>query len=187
MPRRVFSFVALPFLVCAAWAVAAAQQQPGPCDLSPRGDPERFADIKPTPGGKWHLTYTSDLAQFKDTSVPVVLRGLLGVSSVKDRGGKLRCVELENRSAREVKSVTLRWALTTTEDKGKVLASGQLPPVEAHLAPGVRLKVQLRDAQFADFLRPIAGDGVLNGQYNLTVEVARVEYADGTIEDVAGG
>jgi hypothetical protein len=187
MPRRFFSFISLPVLVCAAWAVAGAQQQPGPCDLSPRGDPERYADIKPTPGGKWGLAYIFDAAQIKDASVPVVVRGLLGVSSVKDQGGKIRCAELENRSAREVKSVTLRWALTTTEEKGKVLASGQLPPVEARIAPGVRLKVQLRDAQFADFLRPVAGDGVLNGQYNLIVAVARVEYADGTMEDVAGG
>jgi hypothetical protein len=186
MPSRVFSFITLPVLVCAAWAVAGAQQ-PGPCDRSPRADPERFTDIKPMPAGKWGLSYTFDSPQLKDASAPVVLRGLMGVTSVKDRGGKLRCVELENRSAREVKSVTLRWALTTTEDRSKVLASGQLPPVEAHVAPGVRLKVQLRDAQFADFLRPIAGDGVLNGQYILTIEVARVEYADGTMEDVAGG
>ena len=186
MPRRILSSLCLLILVCAAGAAADAQE-PGPCDLSPRGDPERYADIKPMPEGKGGLGYTSDPAQIKDASVPVVVRGLLGVSSVKDRGGKLRCAELENRSTRAVKSVTLRWALTTMEDKSKVLASGLLPPVEAALAPGAKLKVQLRDAQFADFLRPIAGQGVLTGQYWLTVGVARVEYADGTIEDVAGG
>ena len=186
MSRRIFSLISLLVLSCAAGAAADAQQ-PGPCDLSPSGDPSRFADIKEMPKGKFTLGYVPDMEQSRGASAPVVVRGLLGVSSVKDRGGKLRCAELENRSARAVKAVELRWTVTAKEDSSKVLASGKLPPVEAEIAAGGRLKVELREAQFADFLQPLVSDGVLTGAYMLTVRVARVEFADGTVEEVAGG
>jgi hypothetical protein len=127
-----------------------------------------------------------DQAQFKDASVPVVVRGLLDVSSEKYRGGKLRCAELENRSTRTVKAVQLKWAVTRMEDESEVLASGKLPTVEVEIAPGGSMKVQLRDAQYADFLQPVADKGLLTGRFWLTVGVARVEYADGTAEDMGG-
>jgi len=188
MLRRILSSLFFLIVGCAAGAVADARQ-PGPCDLRPEGDPSRFADIKPMPkvNGKAGMAITIDSAQIEDASVPVVVRSLLDVSSVKDRGGKLRCAELENRSSRTVKAVQLKWVITRPEDKNKVLAGGKLPTVEAEIAPGVRLKVELRDAQFADFLQPVVSDGVLTGEYILTVGVARVEFADGTVEDVTGG
>jgi hypothetical protein len=187
MLRRILSPLFLLAVSCAAGAVAVARQ-PSPCDLRPEGDPTRFTDIKPMPkwDGKGGVGIRPDQAQLKDTSAPVVVRGLLDVSSEKDRGGKLRCAELENRSTHTVKAVQLKWAVTTMEDENKVLASGKLPTVEVEIAPGGRMKVQLRDAQLADFLQPVADKGLLNGKFWLTVSVARVEYADGTAEDVGG-
>ncbi|HWW76470.1 MAG TPA: hypothetical protein VNZ44_13820, partial [Pyrinomonadaceae bacterium] len=112
------------------------------------------------------------------------------ISSAKQRAVKLGCAELENRSSRTVKSVTLRWAVTALPDENSVaegapvLSKGTLPAVEVEIPPGVRQKVELHGGHFADFLRPLTVDGEVNGQYALTVGVARVEYTDGSAEDL---
>jgi hypothetical protein len=142
-----------------------------------------FADIKRAPDGKWGLAYTPDMGQYGDASVPVVVRVLLGLTSAKDRGGKLKCAEIENRSTRTVRTVQLRWAVTEMEGSEKVLAQGVLPVAEVEATADGKLKAELQGAQFADFLQPLVKDGVLTGRYKLSVGVARVEFTDGTAEE----
>lgn len=188
MPRRIL-FPLLPlFLLCSA-GVAGAQER-GPCAYSPPSDPTYYADMKEMPAGKYSLSYTFDRAQIDNASTPVIVRGLNGITGTNQRSGKLGCAEIENRSPRTVKAVHLRWAVTARADDGDmaevgpVLAKGTLPAVEVEIPAGVRQRAVLRGAHFADFLQPLAAAGELDGGYNLSVGVARVEYADGTAEDL---
>ena len=131
-----------------------------------------------------------DRAQFDDASTPVVVRGLTAVTSSKERSGKLSCAEVENRTARAVKALVLRWAVTKRAADGSVVAGaevrakGLLPQVIAEVAPGERRKVELTGTHFADFMRPVASGGAPGGAYNVSVGVARVEFTDGTSIDL---
>ena len=184
MPRRIFSFLNLLILSCAA-AIANAQVS-HPCEMPSPSDPSYssyFADIKIAPDGKWGLSYTFDAGQYKDASVTVVVRGLLGLTSKKDRGGKLKCAELENRSTRPVRAVQLRWVVTALEGNEKILAQGRLPLAAVEITANGKLKAELQGAQFADFLLPLVSDGVLTGRYKVSIGVARVEFANGMAEE----
>ena len=188
MTRRVSLVFPVLLLLCAAGA--ARGQASGPCEQHPPSDPAYYADMKEMPRMKGGLSWTSDRAQFDDASTPVVVRALNGITSTKQRAGKLSCAEIENRSARTVKAVQLRWVVTARAADGSVvpngeaLAKGLLPVVEAEIAPGSKLKVELHGAHFADFLQPLAVDGEVNGSHNVSVGVARVVFADGTTLDL---
>jgi hypothetical protein len=177
----------LPFLFVLCTAGAARAQSSDPCGRGTPSDPAYYADMKEVPGGKWNLGGGFERAQIENPAVPVVVRELKSISSTKQRAVKYGCVELENRSTRAVKSVLLRWSVAARGADGVVaegapiLAKGTLPVVEAEIQPGVRRKVEVHGAHYADFLRPLVSEtGEVNGQYTVFIGVARVEYADGT-------
>lgn len=184
----------ITFMLIACSAGAARAQQPegasGPCEKRPQSDPANYADMKLMPEGKYFLSYMGDRAQFDDASTPVVVRGVTGTTSSKERAGKVSCAEVENRTGRAVKALLLRWFVTKRAADGsvradaEVLAKGLLPVVYAGLAPGERKKVALSGAHFADFMQPVAASGPLEGSYHVTLAVARVEFADGTSTDL---
>ncbi len=189
MQRRILFLLPALFLFAAASA-RAQQQSSGLCHHGPIKDPAYYADLKELPGGKWTLSYIMDRAQAADASTPVVLVGLHGVSSPKPRAAKIDCAELRNVSGRTVKAVRLRWAVTergadgAIVENGPVLAKGTLPVIEVEIPAGVAVKAGVRGADFHNFVQPLAVAGEVNGQYNVTISVARVEYADGTAEDL---
>ena len=190
MPNRTFRVLTFLSILCAAGA-ARAQQFPEVCEHRLPKDPAYYADMKEMPRGKWNLGDLFEKAQLDNPSTPVVVRGLATISSAKQRAVKISCVELENRSARAVKSVRLRWSLVERAEGemakagAPVLAKGTLPDIGVELQPGARLKAEVQGAHYADFLRPlVTPTGEVNGQYDLYVGVARVEYADGTAEDL---
>jgi hypothetical protein len=157
----------------------------------PPSDPAYYADMKELPRGKWGLADQFEKGQFKNDALPVVIRGLGSISSQKHRAVKFRCVELENRSPRVVKSVQLRWSLAArTADRSvtegePVLAKGTMPVIEVEIQPGVRLKAEVRGAHYADFLKPLTDvHGEVTGDYVLYVGIARIGYTDGTFEDL---
>jgi hypothetical protein len=159
------------------------QQVSTPCELKPPSASD-FTDGKELPSGRWTLTYIVNAGQFQSGSSPVVVRGLLGISSVKQRAGKLRCATLENRTTRTVKTVRLRWDVRARDGGGEILAQGELPPIEVEIAAGAKLKAELRGANFADLLQPLVKDMTLRGDYLLTVGVAGVVFTDGAVEEV---
>lgn len=183
MSKRFFSFLSLLILVCAAGASARAQA-PEPCEPKLPTDAAFWADVTPMPEGTGRLSYAMDLSQEKDASAPVVVTRLEGVTSRQHRGGKLRCAEIANRSARTVRAVQLSWTLTARDDaEKKVLARGRLPLVEVEVAPGGRRKVELREGNFADFLLPLVREGTHAGDHDLLVRVGRVVFTDGAVVD----
>ena len=188
MLRRMFRVLPLLFLLCAAGAARA--QASGPCERKPPSDPAYYADMKEMPPGKYNFSYVFDKAQVEDASAPAAVRFMVGITSTKQRSGKISCVEIENRTARAVKAVQLRWAMTARAadgsivENGEVLAKGLLPTVFAEIEAGGRRKVELHGAHFADFLQPLAWAGEIKGAYHLTVGVARLEFTDGTALDL---
>ena len=194
MLSRTFRVLPVLFLLCTAGAARAQQYDPcagHPGAPPPPPDSPYYADMKELPRGKWGVADQFEKGQFKNDALPVVIRGLGSVSSVKQRAAKFSCVELENRTTRVVKSVQLRWSLAartadrTVTEGGPVLAKGTMPVIEAEIRPGVRLKAEIRGAHYADFLKPLTNvHGEVNGDYVLYVGIARIEYADGTFEDL---
>lgn len=182
MTKRALTALSLLLLACAS---AHAQALP-PCKANQPTptDAAFWADVPPMPEGTGNFSYAMDLSQEKDASAPVVLIGMMGVSSQQHRGGKIRCVELENRSARAVRAVQLSWTVTARDDpEKKVLAQGRLPLVEVQVAPGARRTAELREASFAGFLLPLVQKGIHAGDHDLRMRVARVEFADGSAVD----
>lgn len=191
MRRLTLGVITFMLIVCPAGAASARQQKAsGPCEGMPPSDPAYYADMKLMPEGKYSLSYMGDRAQFDDASTPVVVRGLTATTSSKERSGKLSCAEVENRTGRAVKALLLRWFVVKRSADGsvkadaEVLAKGLLPVVSAEFAPGERKRVALTGAHFADFVRPVADTGALEGPHNVSVGVARVEFADGTFIDL---
>jgi hypothetical protein len=187
MPRRILFILPALLILCAAGAARA--QSPEVCENKLPKDPAYYADMKELPPGKFGFSYNFDKPQFDDPSTPVALRGMGAISSPK-RALKLSCVEFENRTTRVVRAVQLRWAVSALAEgqdvsaKAEALAKGVLPPVAVEVPPGGRMKVEVRGVQFADFFQPLAAAGEINGRFNVIIGVARVEYTDGTAEDL---
>ena len=182
MTKRALIVLSLLLLTCAA----ARAQALGPCKANQPTptDAAFWADVPPMPEGTGNFSYAMDPRQSEDASAPVVISAMLGVTSRQHRGGKIRCVELENRSARAVRAVQLGWTLTGREDpEKKVLARGRPPLVEVEVAPGARQTAELREASFAGFLLPLVQKGIHAGAHDLRLSVARVEFADGSVID----
>lgn len=189
MRRRTFGVITFMFILCAAGA-ARGQQASGPCESRPPSDPAYYADMKLMPPGKYTLAYLQDRVQFNDASTPVVVRGLNGITSSKERSGKLSCALVENRTGRVVKALRLRWFVARLSADGiikvdaEVLSKGLLPLVYAEVGGGEQKKVELTGAHFADFMQPVAAAGEPEGTYSVIIGLARVEFADGTSIDL---
>src|SRR5687768_6973535 len=148
MTRRITCVLLLTLLFCAAGP--AYGQWPEVCENKLPKDPAYYADMKELPPGKFGFSYTFDKPQFDDPSVPVVVRGLSGISSPKPRAVKLSCVEVENRTTRVVRALQLRWAVSALAPgqsisvKAEALAKGLLPIFEVVVEAGGRRKVEVR-------------------------------------------
>ena len=188
MTRRIFRILPCLFILCAAGA--ARGQAPELCENKPVKDPAYYADIKPMPPGKFGFAYNLDRKQFDDHSAPVALSGLSSVNAPQPHTNKPHCAEVENRTKRVVKSVQLRWTVTALApdrsaiENAEVLAKGLLPVFEVEVAPGTRRRFEMRGVHFADFFQPLAAAGEINGNFNVVVGVARVEFTDGTALDL---
>lgn len=160
------------------------------CENKPIKDPAYYADFKPMPPGKFGFGYHFDRKQFDDPSAPVALSGLGMQSAPAPHASKPHCAEVENRTPLIVKSVTLRWRVTAPAPDGHAAAGAGVPAeglthvFEVEVLPGGRRRVEMRGVHFADFFQPLAAHGEVNGNFSVTVGVARVEFTDGTALDL---
>jgi hypothetical protein len=188
MRKLTFEVITFIFILCAAGA--ARGQAPELCENKPITDPAYYADIKPMPPGKFSFGYSFDKKQLNDPSAPVAVSSLSSVNASRPHTNKPHCAEVVNRTTRVLKSVRLRWTVTALAPNGspvenaEVLVKGLLPAFAVEVPPGARGRFEMRGVHFADFFQPLAAAGEINGKFNVTVGVARVEYADGTIEDL---
>jgi hypothetical protein len=188
MTRRFLRALPVLFVLCAAGA--AYGQTPAACENKPIKDPAYYADIKEFPPGKYGFAFNFDKPQLDDPSAPVALTGLGSHSAPRPRAVKLSCAEVENRTTRVVKLVRLRWRVSALApgqnvfEKAEVLAQGLTSDFEVEVPAGGRRKFELRGIQLADCFWPLAAGGELNGNFNVIVGVARVEFTDGTSLDL---
>ena len=189
MRRLTSGVITFMFILCAAGA-ALGQHFPEVCENKAPKDPAYYADMKELPPGRLGFSYLNDRRQFDDRSVPVTLQSVGVTSSAKPRAFKLSCVEVWNRTTRVVRAVQLRWDVKARAlngdvvEDGEVLAGGVLPEVEVEVPAGGTRKVEIRGVHFADFFRPLAAAGEINGTFHITIGVARVEFTDGTSLDL---
>jgi hypothetical protein len=188
MTRRIFRAFLFLFALCATGA--AYGQTPAACENKPIKDPAYYADIKEFPPGKYGFGFTFDKPQLDNPSSPVALSGLGSQSAPGPRVIKLSCAEVQNRTTRVVKSVQLRWSVSalapgqSVTEKAEPLAKGMLPVFAVEVPAGGRRKFELRGVQLADCFWPLAANGEVNGNFNVTIGVARVEFTDGTSLDL---
>jgi len=188
MRRQACGVITCMFILCVAGA--ARGQAPELCENRPITDPAYYADIKPMPPGKFGFGYSFDKKQLDDPSAPVAISGLSSVNASKPHTNKPHCAEVVNRTQRVVKSVRLRWTVTESApdrsivENAEVLVKGLLPAFEVEVPPGARRRFEMRGVHFADFFQPLAAAGEINGNFNIVVGVARVEFTDGTFIDL---
>lgn len=188
MRRPTFVGITFMFILCAVGS--ARGQAPELCENKPITDPAYYADIKPMPPGKFGFGYSFDKKQLDDPSAPIAITSLSSVNASKPYTNKPRCAEVVNRTKKVVKSVRLRWTVTAlapdwkAAENAEVLVKGLLPAFEVEVPPGERRRFEMRGVHFADFFQPLAATGEINGNFNVTVGIARVEFTDGTFIDL---
>ena len=131
------------------------------------------------PPGLWGVAARSDPAQLSDLNMPVILvstRSMAGQgkwANVIVSGGAF-----QNRSAKAVKNIQLRWVLRSIYNSSEFL-QGSTPMFEIQLfASSTKLK-KIPFVNFAKIVRPLLKYGQLNGEYLLDLSVEAVRFEDG--------
>jgi hypothetical protein len=136
---------------------------------------------EPSPKGQWHIAAASDMEQASVTDTPVLVAG---VQSLLGRGKWadliVKRVVLKNRSQRTVRSVRLRWLLTTNDEQSKVLLQGDTSAFEVMLPKLAFQRTDTPVIDFAKLVRPLMKDGVINGDFLLKFRVSEATFADGS-------
>jgi hypothetical protein len=134
------------------------------------------------PRGKWGYGLESDMDQFNDASVPVAVGAIQSLSGGGKYTGvvKIKRLEIKNRSSKAIRSVQLRWKITSLDDPAKVLLEGTTPFVNFWAEASSSKVIEIPTLYTSLLFKPLAKDGELNGQFNLTVGVQEAYFADGS-------
>jgi hypothetical protein len=134
------------------------------------------------PRGRWTTGIVSDMAQFNDDSMPVVVGAIQSLSGGGKYAGvfKIKRLEIKNRSSKAVNSVQLRWSITTLDDPSKVLLEDTLPFVNFWLEADSSKVIEIPTIYPLPLFKPLAKDGELNGQFKITIGMQEARFADGS-------
>src|SRR5947209_13280564 len=134
------------------------------------------------PRGKWGVGLETDMDQFYDASVPVAAGAIQSLSGGgKYAGGvKIKRLEIKNRSSKAVNSVQLRWEIVSLDNRTKVLLEGITPFVNFWAEANSSKVIEIPTLYPALLFKPLAKDGELNGQFQLTIGVQEARFADGS-------
>ncbi len=166
-------------------------QSANPCD-SPNNLPSSFFDVPKGPPGSWSASVSPDPWQAKDPQLPVVVAGAGAIQGkASDRGMRLGCGLLRNRSLNPATAIQLRWVLARAQDRaaivqqgytsGTVLLEGNAQYVELSIPKENFRRTDFSVIRFVDITQPLMKEGVLSGDYVLYVGVNEVRFADGTM------
>jgi len=158
-------------------------QQPTSRTLQTRSRSDETAEfIKEGPQGPpglWGVAARPDLNQLNDANVPVILvstRSMIGegkwANLIVSRGG------FQNRSAKTVKNIQLKWVLKSIYNNAEVL-QGSTPIFEIQLLAASTKVKRIPFVNFAKIARPLFKLGELNGEYLLELSVEAVRFEDG--------
>jgi hypothetical protein len=104
---------------------------------------------------------------------------VFSVRTNASQGLTVRSVSLLNRSQQDVKEVKLHWYLTEKSQK-QTLAQGDTAFFDVALPVGGRVAIDHSIVSFDKISKPLVSDGVLSGDYRITVVVAALRFADGS-------
>ena len=153
---------------------------PQPKQGRPAADYSRYF-TEASPKGKWYVSASGDPSQASDTNVPALV---MGVQSLLGRGESadliVNRVVLKNVTQRTIRSVKLRWMLTTGEEQASVVLQGDTPAFEVMLPKFSHQKVDSPLIDFAKIVKPLLKNGAIDGIFQLKVKVGEVRYADGS-------
>jgi len=131
------------------------------------------------PAGLWGVAARPDPAQLGDFNMPVIL------VSTQSMAGKGKWANLivsrgafQNRSAKAVSNIQLRWVLRSIDDSSEFLQGSTSMFEMRLLAASTKLK-RIPFINFAKIARPLLKEGQLNGEYLLELSVEAVQFEDG--------
>lgn len=130
------------------------------------------------PPGDWSFSAHPYLGPGYD-SRPVVVFSV--VTNIKN-GLTVTKVALHNLSSKPVSAVKLNWHLSTEEDPGSILLSGQTPLValSGGLPVGERRVLEFPVVSFAKICKSLMKGESLRGDFRMEVEVGEILYEDGS-------
>lgn len=132
------------------------------------------------PPGLWGIAARPDLTQIRNSNLPVVL---LSTQSMAGQGKWANLIvsrgAIQNRSARPVKNIQLRWVLREI-DNGLELLQGLTASFDVSL-PALSTKFKkIPFINFSTIAKPLLKQGRLDGEYLIEVSVDSVQFEDGT-------
>lgn len=162
-----------------------AQDIPGPTgeDIKKEFNDEDLKVKGEKPRGKWGFSTAFDMSQALSDSTPVAVVGIQSLSGGGKYLGitKIKRVKVNNRSAKIVNSVQLRWTLARLGEPEKVLSEGTTPFANIWVEANTFKVVEIPTLYPAPLLKSLAKDGELGGEFQLTIGVQEARFADGSL------
>jgi len=137
---------------------------------------------------KWDVSSMPDTVQFNDPSAPVavysVASGVKEASADGPRELQVKEVIVQNKSSKDVSSLTLRWTVTPLNERTTVLLRGQhethvLRPLHKTLAAGHRQTLKLSLPKIAKILKTVPNADSYSG-FAIIIGVSDVVFEDGS-------
>lgn len=139
--------------------------------------------------GKRTLATLLDMQQYETPAVPVaVVRVVSGLSEPNSEGKKqflVKEVIVENRSNKEVTSITLRWKITPYSSPATALSKGNLKPhvlksLHKSLLAGKRQSLKLAHPSVSQLIDRIPNVEAMSTDFAFIVGVSEVTFEDGS-------
>jgi hypothetical protein len=160
------------------------QSMPGPTgeDIKKEFNDDDLKVKGEKPRGKWGFSTVFDMSQALSDSIPVAVVGIQSLSGGGKHLGitKIKRVKVNNRSAKIVNSVQLRWTLARLDDPEKVLSEGATPFANIWVEANSLKVVEIPTLFPALLLKSLAKEGKLDGEFQLTIGVQEARFADGS-------
>ncbi len=130
-----------------------------------------------------------DQQQFTNPATPVVtVRTVSGRSEPDEHSKKqilIKEVILENRSAKNISSVTVRWRITPLNSRLTTLVRGEFSPHVLHslhktLRPGQRQTLKLSHPKLITLIQKIPNREPMDNKFAFVIGVAEVVFEDGS-------
>ena len=139
--------------------------------------------------GGMEIAVMPDQQQFTNPAVPVVVfRAVSGLSEPDADAKKqylIKEVILENRSTKDISSVTVRWVITPLNSRTTPLARGEFSPhvlqsLHKTLRAGQRQTLKLSHPKLSELIQQVPNVEAMGSKFVFLIGVAEVVFEDGS-------
>lgn len=139
--------------------------------------------------GETEIAVAPDEQQFNNPAVPVVVfRSVFGLSDPDTKAKReplIKEVILENRSTKDISSVTVRWVITPLNSRTTPLARGEFNPhvlqsLHKTLRAGQRQTLKLSHPKLITLIEQVPNLEAMGNKFIFFIGVAEVVFADGS-------